>query len=794
MFCKRFLFGVRGECSMSVFKFYRSRKYLLRMLLTISVFIISLLFLAIFTISYTYENKLLKAQHEANKRVLHQVMFNINSMQQMVLNLTMSTYFDNQVKALRYADSIESYDLYPILMRLEKIVYSNPFLHSLVVYNANTGCYYSTEYTMNCEEDGMNQAIDQYLINQSEISKLQLVPMSYDGPVGNGNSADFFSFYMYDSDSFSKDNKSMLIVNINPEWLFDNINNLNKMMDYEDSQILILDKDENMINASIQGLDQENNLINQIRMEISSSNKTSDYLIDEIDQEKKIISYMYSPEQEWSIVNVQHYDAVVGQIKDIRLVMIYILGSLLGCAIIGSFFVAHRLYKPVANVIQQIKDKHIHSDILEVNDEMKVISNEFQRSLNYMKEMKENENFNKQIINNYYLRKLIVDSSLSSLDEFKDKKQLIDLGIDLNQPLLLAIIKIDAFEEYNHCFNNEEKRIIEFAIGNIIQETMGQTFPNEWTKMRKDHFVLLLNNHQDLQATQQLKDLFKQVQFTFREQYDLSLSITISSPIFIYSEITHIYLQTLGLSMYRLVYGHQSLITPEMVERNEQNVEFYYPEKIEKNLVEGLKSNQLKLIKEQLIGIFEYITTLSYNNMMYAIMHTFVLIEKTVREINQHHVFQFEINLREYYDQLSSMETLEDVFRMLHELTEQLCEKRNKVREDDKHDLLVETVKEIIEDSYTDINLSLQGIASDIGVSTAYLSKVFRSQESVSIADYIKDVRLTHGAKMLEENKYTVNKIIELTGFGNQSYFYKLFKKKYGATPKEYQQSKILNQ
>lgn len=780
---------------MSIFKFYQSRKYLLRILLSLSLSITIFLVLASFFISYTYEQKALKVQHEANEKVLNQIDFNIDYMHEMVLNLTMSTYFNNQIKALRNAESIEMHELYPIMMRLKEIVYSNPFLYSLVVYNTHTDCYYSTENTMGCQEDGMNQAIDKYLSSQKEIPKLQLIPMSFDGEISNRDSTDFFSFYMYDSDTFSKDNKSILIVNINPEWLFDNINDLNKMMDNVYNQILIMDKHANIINSGVEMVDQEEKIVNHIRKIVGSSDKATDYVIDKIDHEKMITSYSYSPKTEWSIVNIQPYDAVVSQIKDIRLIIISILLSILVSAIVGSFIIAHRLYKPVSNLIQEIKDSHIHDHTFENNDELTIISNEFHRSMNQMKKMKENENFSKKIINNYFLRKLIIDSSLNSSEEYENEKHTVDLTIDLDQPLLLCIIKIDGFAQYNHHFTNEDKKVIEFSIANIIQEIIGQVYPNELTKMRKDHFVLLLNINQNEQhITQNVKDLLKQAQSTLYEYYDLSLSITISSPILSHSDITQTYLQTLEQSMYRLVYGRQSLITPEMVEENEQNAEFYYPEQIERNIIEGLKANQPKLVQEQLISLFEYITTLNYNNMVYAIMHSFVLIEKTIREVNQHHVFQFEVNLREYYDKLSDMETLQDMYKVLSEMTEEIYNMRKKVSVNDKGSLLVETTKEIVENSYTDMNLSLQGIASNLGVSTAYLSRVFRSQESMSVGDYIKDVRLTHGARMLEENKYTVNKIIELIGFGNQSYFYRVFKMKYGVTPKEYQQSKLLNQ
>jgi YesN/AraC family two-component response regulator len=48
-------------------------------------------------------------------------------------------------------------------------------------------------------------------------------------------------------------------------------------------------------------------------------------------------------------------------------------------------------------------------------------------------------------------------------------------------------------------------------------------------------------------------------------------------------------------------------------------------------------------------------------------------------------------------------------------------------------------------------------------------------------------VRIKKAVEWIEKTKLSISSIIEKVGFDNLSYFYKLFKKKYGVTPKEYQ-------
>lgn len=106
--------------------------------------------------------------------------------------------------------------------------------------------------------------------------------------------------------------------------------------------------------------------------------------------------------------------------------------------------------------------------------------------------------------------------------------------------------------------------------------------------------------------------------------------------------------------------------------------------------------------------------------------------------------------------------------------------------------ILIDTIKEMIEEQYVDANLNLQSIASAMKLSSAHISKQFRQQESMSISEYINEVRLRNALTLLENKDYSISRIMDMVGYSNESYFFKLFKKKFGTTPKEYRFKKVI--
>lgn len=111
--------------------------------------------------------------------------------------------------------------------------------------------------------------------------------------------------------------------------------------------------------------------------------------------------------------------------------------------------------------------------------------------------------------------------------------------------------------------------------------------------------------------------------------------------------------------------------------------------------------------------------------------------------------------------------------------------------------LIFEDAIEIIYDSrlaqitgYIDSNpekdLSVTELCRRFFISKNYLYKSFRQQLDTTVGEYVSRSRLGHAAELLKNTDGSAAEIAERCGFGNYTYFTKLFKRIYGRSPTLY--------
>lgn len=88
-------------------------------------------------------------------------------------------------------------------------------------------------------------------------------------------------------------------------------------------------------------------------------------------------------------------------------------------------------------------------------------------------------------------------------------------------------------------------------------------------------------------------------------------------------------------------------------------------------------------------------------------------------------------------------------------------------------------------EEYYDQNISLNELADQVGMSTAYLSVLFKSEVGTSFVKYLTNLRIKHAKKLLKEG-YKVSEVSEMVGYNNYRYFCDIFKRCVGKTPNEY--------
>ena len=81
-----------------------------------------------------------------------------------------------------------------------------------------------------------------------------------------------------------------------------------------------------------------------------------------------------------------------------------------------------------------------------------------------------------------------------------------------------------------------------------------------------------------------------------------------------------------------------------------------------------------------------------------------------------------------------------------------------------------------------------EALEAEFGYTDGYLRKLVRSMTSESLTKYCMEHKLEYAAKLMEETDLSVNQVIERLGYQNKTYFYRIFREKFGKTPTEYRQ------
>ncbi|WP_186328288.1 helix-turn-helix domain-containing protein [Paenibacillus sp. 32O-W] len=781
---------------MNIIRLYRSRKYLRRILL--AVLTIPFVLVTIFSMILYMNSRdtALKIQSEADRKILAQINYNIMSMNEMVENLAKSVYLDTDMVALLYGRDENIFELPSKMLKLEKLVSSTSFLHSIIIYNANTGKYYSTDSLFQQNANGERERLDRFLHTSDSISRLQLIPISYDqdsSTEGNVSSIDLFGYLMYGSEESPADHSSsMVILAVKPEWLFDNLQMLNGLSGYGENSIVIVNgKGEyytrNQLPPAIDPDELEEALL-------TDQPGSFGQFVRKIQDSSHLVSYMHTDVYGWTIVSIRPYEAVLGSIYQMRGHFILITVLFLLLSLIAAFPVSRKLYGPLENILKQLKQvpQSMFAGMRTgVQDEMKYLSQLHTHVFRKMDEYERDRDAKRSIVINYQLRKLILDSTAENEQTFRQWIADGRLRIAESGPYVLIVMKIDDYKQYMQ-LSSADRRLLSFAVGNISEELLSVLAPVEFVDMKNDQFTLLVSGAgMEPELMDRLVPVLEEVQETLYRLYRLSLTVAISQPAADYREWTSRYGEALRSSAYRMVFGKRSVVTPERIREKAGSDTFPNTAELEKRLAENLKAARTEALAADLDELLNQAARSNIENIQHWILHLLVVIRGTIMEINNNRLLPVDMDWQDGYRRVLEAETLEEVRDQFLKMFANLEEHRQSSSEE-KKDALVDTICELIDTHYMDMDLSLQSISSMLKMSSAYVGRLFKANTSVTVTEYIHNVRLNKALELLEGEDYSIKEVMERVGYRTQSHFFKLFKSKYGTTPREYRLKRSL--
>lgn len=98
----------------------------------------------------------------------------------------------------------------------------------------------------------------------------------------------------------------------------------------------------------------------------------------------------------------------------------------------------------------------------------------------------------------------------------------------------------------------------------------------------------------------------------------------------------------------------------------------------------------------------------------------------------------------------------------------------------------IEPAINYIHSNYYKENISVEYLSSLCGISSVYLRNAFNKRFAVSPVKYVNDLKMTRAKELLNSQFYTISEVCFLSGYNDESYFCREFKKRFGITPSEY--------
>jgi len=99
---------------------------------------------------------------------------------------------------------------------------------------------------------------------------------------------------------------------------------------------------------------------------------------------------------------------------------------------------------------------------------------------------------------------------------------------------------------------------------------------------------------------------------------------------------------------------------------------------------------------------------------------------------------------------------------------------------------LLDNILKYVGNHYSESDLTLKKIAGIFSYSEKYLSQQFKQKTNTNFNEYLNHKRISHALRCIRNHMTNVTEIAEAAGYSDSAYFVKVFKKRFGETPRAY--------
>lgn len=362
-------------------------------------------------------------------------------------------------------------------------------------------------------------------------------------------------------------------------------------------------------------------------------------------------------------------------------------------------------------------------------------------------------------------------------------------GFMQSQKFLIARVQMDSSINSNWGKTAKDIQLVQFALNNILEEILDKKAKILAFVEKELYFVVLLN-YTDSITYEELTGFLENFREYITYYVSNSCNIGVSREYDNLNETRKAVNQaTSALSLWAKVDRGGTMCFQKDLQKDKlrllENGDY------ENDIIFYLRQENC----ERVIVVIEDMRTLVETQLMqsdYILMIVRAVVNRMIIQLITYQIDIEEVGIGTYLELEQKWSLMVHTDELLDWLIN-LVKKYFQVLEEQttaKSNYLAIAAKKYIDQNYCNSDLSLSVVATEIGISTAYLSTIFKSITGESYIVYLTNLRIEKAKKLLKESNMKTYEIAYEIGYENPHYFSINFKKTVGISPNQYRNGK----
>lgn len=636
---------------------------------------------------------------------------------------------------------------YSVKQQLLTLIETNNTLHSIYIYNKDTGHIISSDGVLTLVENYYDTGWLKYYEDCAAGATASILPERVAWNEGhsvyvNHKAETVVSIVLPIQVKIGGEGSGMIVVNIFKSELFDDD------MGFDDFSCFIYNRNHTII-TSYEGTGN-----NQVLLEQAIDHQNLDVSMVQLtplDSGEEYNAY-YKELPQFDIIYciVASMSTVQSTLRRIKnTVLLIMLGSIVLCMMI-AVRIARRYCTPIMTIsrnLQEFVPIGEHDDYLGyITDTVASISSKYREMIHT----------DTDLINNLF-RKITVDEPYEEVIFF-----CVVASID-NYGDIIAVKSISEIQ-------NIKKEFIAFAKQNLPEGAMcvGVMLDNDKTLLAYK-FTMSLSGKE-----------IQKILHELTQNPEFAVSIGVGGQYEKKSDLTQSYLEALDAIKYRLVLGHGCVAFYDeiIIGRGEITVEPLQTFKL-------INEMDFEKMRERLYAYFERVkeTVLVDSNTLFEYVLPIISELSHFLSNNGISINSVLYGEKSVYILLLTRETFDEVYELLCDIFRSVCKLFSSKSDDEAY---MNLISDIIQSEYSNSQLDISRVAEKVGISYSYVCKIVKERTKLSFTNYLNHYRIQKGKQLLVETDLSVMQIAEKVGYVNDQSFTRYFKKFEGDTPGKY--------